>query len=302
MKIPNFVLAIIVGLLPSATHANNEKQGLPDLKFEHLRINVPNKEDTARWYVDHVGLEIISTERKDMIYVADKDRYFMFEFTSIPNIRNKYFDVHLDALHVAFEGQKSIESVAESMLAHNGVQEGITYRNEIGDYVINVRDLNGFVAQLIHRVNPFYSKPVKSNIRFEHLAFNTPDQKTSALWFIEFMELEIPWSKDIDVKQHQFRNYRVPYVGDASRSMSFELFGKSEVDTTFAKMKHEECHIAFASIDPEKAAKQMIYGGAKMIGELRKDSNGDEFVDLVDPYGFPIRLIKRITPILINNP
>lgn len=302
MKSLSRLLPIMLFLLPETLLAQNKKEEQSPLKFEHLRINVADKEKTAKWYVDHVGLEIIPSGKSDMIYVADKDHNFMLELSSIPNIRNTYSDVHLDALHMAFEGHKTIEAVAAKMLANGGTQEGELYRNQIGDYVLNVRDPNGFVAQLLHRVNPFYPKPVKSTIRFEHLAFNTPDQKVSALWFVEFMNLRIPWSKDIDTANRNYRNYRVPYVGDDSKSMSLELFGKKEVETTFAKMKHDECHIAFASEEPEMMAKQMIYGGAMMIGSARKNADGDLVVDMVDPTGFPIRLIKRQNPILPKNP
>lgn len=70
---------------------------------------------------------------------------------------------------------------------------------------------------------------------------------------------------------------------------------------TFAKMSHEECHIAFTSNDPEKLAKRMVYGGAKIIGKVQKSSNGDMIIDLVDPSNFPIRLIKRKKQVLVNN-
>ncbi|MCU0474421.1 MAG: hypothetical protein MUC93_13845 [Bacteroidales bacterium] len=31
--------------------------------------------------------------------------------------------------------------------------------------------------------------PVKGTIRFEHFAYNTPDQESAALWLVEFMDL-----------------------------------------------------------------------------------------------------------------
>ena len=77
-----------------------------------------------------------------------------------------------------------------------------------------------------------------------------------------------------------------------------ELFGKKEVDLTLAKMKHDEVHIAFLTEDPQKLAKRMVYGGAKIVTALKKCSNGDLMIDLVDPTGFPIRLIKRKKAIL----
>lgn len=294
-------LSLFLLLVPLIPVSQNLKEQLPDVRFEHLRINVADKEATAKWYVENVGLEIIPSNNKEVVYVADKDHNFMLELSSIPNIRNTYFDVHLDAFHLAFEGHKTIEAVAEKMLANKGVQEGALYRNQIGDYVMNVRDPNGFTSQLIHRVNPFFAKPVKSTIRFEHFAYNTPDQKISALWYVEFMDLNIPWSKDIDTTKNNYRNYRVPYVGDVARSMSLELFGKKEVDLTFAKMSHQECHIAFSTNEPEKLAKRMVYGGAKIVGDVQKSSNGDVIIDLVDPSNFPIRLIKRGKPVLVKK-
>jgi len=293
------ILSLLL-FIPAIVNAQNEKEALSQVKFEHLRINVADKEATAKWYVDNVGLEIIPSNNSEVVYVADIDHNFMIEFSSIPDLKSTYFDVHIDAFHLAFEGHKTIEAVAEKMLANNGVQEGTLYRNQIGDYVMNVRDPNGFTSQLIHRVNPFYPKPVKSTIRFEHFAYNTPDQKSAALWLVEFMDLNIPWSKDIDTTKGNFRNYRVPYVGDASRSMSLELFGKKEVELTFAGMSHQECHIAFTTDDPERLAKRMVYGGAKIIGDVQKSPNGDIIIDLRDPSGFPIRLIKRNEAILIK--
>jgi catechol 2,3-dioxygenase-like lactoylglutathione lyase family enzyme len=293
---------IIIFFIPIVSFAQNEKELLAAVQFEHIRINVADKEATAKWYVENVGLKIIPSNNKELIYVADKDQHFMLELSSIPNLKIKYFDIHIDAFHLAFEGQKSIKAVAEKMLSNGGVQEGVLYTNKIGDYVMNVRDPNGFNTQLLHRVKPFFPKPVKSSIRFEHFAFNTPDQKVTALWFVEFMGLHIPWSKDIDTLNNNFRNYRVPYVGDAGRNMSLELFGKKEVDITFAKMKHDECHIAFLTNDPEKLTKIMVYGGAKVVTPARLQSNGDVIVDLVDPSNFPIRLIKRKMKVLNAKP
>lgn len=302
MTLSSPLIQLSLLLVSSSLFAQNQKETLPDISFEHLRINVADNEKTANWYVDNVGLEIIGSETAGLICVADKDRNFMLELSSIVNIRNTYFDVPVDALHIAFEGHKTIEAVAEKMLANGGVQDGELYRNQIGDYVINVRDPNGFVAQLLHRVNPFYSKPVKSTIRFEHLAFNTPDQKIASLWYVEFMDLRIPWSKDIETAKNNYRNYRVPYVGDVGGNMSLELFGKTGVEMTFTKMSHQECHIAFATNDPDGMAKRMVYGGAKAIGPAQKDPIENVVVDLVDPSGFPIRLIKRNIPVLRKAP
>ena len=283
-------------LIPLITSSQNLKVSLSEVRFEHIRINVADKEATAKWYVDNVGLEIIPTRDNRYIYVADKDHNFMLELSSIAGVRNSYHDINIDGFHLAFEGQESIKEVAEKMLASGGVEDGVLYTNLIGDYVRNVRDLNGFVSQLIHRVNPFFTKPVKSLIRFEHFAFNTPDQKQAALWYVEFMGLEIPWSKDID-KTNLNRNYRIPYVGDAQNNMSMELMGK-ELECSLSNQPHDVIHVAFATEDPETLAERLIYGGATKVGETREENNGDIIIDMYDPYKIPIRLLKRKLPIL----
>jgi len=296
MKRIKFILIVLL-IIPAIVFGKNMKEVLSPVKFEHLRMNVPDKDATAKWYVENVGLEIIPTKNKDVVYVADKDHNFMLELSSIPNIRNTYFDININAFHLAFEGHKTIEAVAEKMLANKGVQEGTLYRNKIGDYVMNVRDPNGFTLQLIHRVNPFFDKPVKSTIRFEHFAFNTTDQKTEALWLVEFMDMQIPWSKDIDTTRNNFRNYRVPYVGDKGNNMSFEVFGKA-IENSLLNQPHNVIHIAFTTDQPEELAKRMIYGGAVQVGKKRIEKNGDVIIDMYDPDKVPIRLIKRSKPIL----
>lgn len=288
----------LLALLPVMAEAQNLKEDLAPLRFEHVRLNVADAAATARWYMENADLEILPGAPAGLFYVADKDHNFMMEFSQIPGLKTNYSDVPVDGFHLAFEGHKTIEAVAEKMLAHGARPEGEIYRNKIGDYVLNVRDPNGLTFQLLHRVQPFYAKPEKSTLRFEHFAFNTPDQKGTALWYVEFLGLAIPWSKDIDVTNRYFRNYRVPYVGDHGRNMSLELFGKPDVEMTFGKMNHEVCHLAFTTGDPEKWAKQMVYGGARQVGPPRKEANGDLVVDLFDPSQFPVRLIKRSQPVL----
>lgn len=298
MKMLTKSIILVLILMPMAFFAQNTKKLLSPVKFEHLRINVADKEATSKWYVENVGLEIIPSDNKDVIYVADKDHNFMLEFSSIPNMKNTYADINIDAFHLAFEGHKTIEKVAEKMLAHQGIPEGTLYRNKIGDYVMNIRDPNGFTLQLLHRVSPFFSKPVLSTIRFEHFAFNSPDQKSAALWYVEFMGMQIPWSKDIDTTKNNFRNYRVPYIGDSNNNMSFELFGK-EIESSLLNQPHDVIHIAFTTDQPEELAKRMIYGGAVRVGQTRIEKNGDIIIDIYDPFKVPIRLIKRSNPLLI---
>lgn len=278
--------------------SENVKEAQSPVGINHLRVNVADKDATARWYVDTLELEIIPSSNPDVVCVADKDHYFYLEFSSIPGIRTTYSDIHLDAFHIAFEGGKNIEEIGERMLANGATQEGEIFRNLIGDYVLNSRDPNGLSVQLIRRINNFYPKAVKAPLRFEHVGLNVANQMIASLWLIEFVDMTIPWSKDIDTKANNFRNYRVPYVGDKAGKMSIELYDKKGVDYSYASFKHEEAHIAFSSDEPERLAKQMVYGGAQQLSPMRTEPNGDQVIDLVDPRNFPFRLVKQKTAVL----
>ncbi|WP_111708214.1 VOC family protein [Lutibacter citreus] len=300
MKSKNlFLLSLLFIFLLNITFAQNIKKELVPITFEHLRINVADKVATAKWYVNNVGLEIIASDNSEVIYVADKDHNFMLELSSDKSLRINYDDINLNAFHLAFEGHSSINEISTKMLSNGAKQEEDLYTNKIGDYVLNLRDPNGFPLQLIHRVNPFFAQPVKSNIRFEHFAFNVADQKIASLWYVEFMDLKIPWSKDIVKEKNNLRTYRVPYIGDKNMNMTFELFGK-DVVKSLAKQSHNIIHIAFNSENPEELAKRMVYGGAVKVGETRFNKNGAIIIDLYDPQGTPIRLIKRKKELLKN--
>ena len=250
----NFTKTLVFTLMsmPFLLCSQNKKEKLPPVSFEHLHLNVADMHKTAKWYVDNVGLEIITSKNNDVVYLSDKDRNYMMELSQIQNIKNNYENDDLNSFHLAFEGHKTIEKVAEKMLKNGAKQQGELYTNKVGDYVLNLKDINGFNLQLIHRSDAFFDQPIKSDIRFEHFAFNTPEQKTATLWYVQFMNLVIPWSKDID-KMNSKRNYRVPYIGDYENKMTLELFGK-EVVSTFANQPHDVIHIAFATKTHENLA------------------------------------------------
>jgi hypothetical protein len=74
-----------------------------------------------------------------------------------------------------------------------------------------------FLSAIVFAQN---EKEVLAPVKFEHLRINVPDKEAIAKWYVEFMDLNVPWSKDIDATNNIYRNYRVPYVGDAARSLS----------------------------------------------------------------------------------
>jgi catechol 2,3-dioxygenase-like lactoylglutathione lyase family enzyme len=122
--------------------------GTAGVRFEHLAINVDNPEQVADWYVKYLGLQVVSKSKK-MIFVADPDRHFMFEFYRKAEAKGHYSDTNHAASHVAF-AVNDAPAVAGRMLA-GGAKILKAFTNPAGDKVINMVDPWGNHLQIIQR-------------------------------------------------------------------------------------------------------------------------------------------------------
>jgi glyoxylase I family protein len=267
------------------------------IRIEHLALNVANPLLAADWYVKNLSLvEVFREHNNTVIYVADADKNFALKIHHYEHAGLRLADLNLDAAHIAFEGT-NIEARAEKMVAAGAQKIGPTNTNAVGDTFIDLVDPFGFKHQLLNRVSPFFTKPTRSNLRFEHLGLNVPEQKDFALWYIECVGLEVSWSKDLK-GPNKSSNYRVPYVGDRSKNMSFELYAKDFAATpSFANLDRRESYIGFATNHPNAVAQKMINCGGTLLSETN-NAAGDLIIELKDPWGFQVQLIRRQKSIL----
>lgn len=121
------------------------------VRFEHIAINVESPKQVADWYVENLGLMIIS-ESKAMIFVGDTGHNFMFELYSKPEAKGNYSDLNHDSSHVAFAADDA-EAVAKKMVAA-GAKILKQFTSPAGDTVINMADPWGNNLQVIKRVKP----------------------------------------------------------------------------------------------------------------------------------------------------
>ena len=300
----------------------------PATEFEYVHINVPDKMETADWYVKYLDMEKVASSDTSVIYLTDKDHNFMIEFGSDSTLKNTHNEVPFDAYHLAFNAKQGQIALGKTLIA-NGAKSvnrkgqptvdlpadslpNATSNPSIntqGDYVYRFKDKNGMNVELVRRVDPFYPVGMKSDLRFEHFAFNVKNQLVSALWYTEAMGLTQPWSKDINTSTNFISNYRVAYVGDVEKRMTLEIYADTaklytSIDSSYSyhNLSHGVIHIGFSTNNPDSLAKFMIKLGAKgkvpvadLVNKYDKVTlaNGDEYVDLRDPRGAPIRLIKR---------
>jgi catechol 2,3-dioxygenase-like lactoylglutathione lyase family enzyme len=190
-----------------------------NIRMRYLALNVPDKAASATWYQTALGLRII--KQGNDIFVSDAKDNFRIKFFSDPSQKNNYADQSVDAWHLALEGD-NLNYWEQRIVKAGGKFNTPARISPTGDEVADMRDPNGILIQLVHRLKPFYSY-TSGQLRFEHLALNMTDQKDVALWYVEFMGLTIPWSKDPADSTHAVSSYRIPYVGDPGRNMSMEF-------------------------------------------------------------------------------
>ncbi|MDB4926001.1 VOC family protein [Mucilaginibacter sp.] len=258
-----------------------------DIKFKYLALNVPDKMEAAQWWHNTLNFNIIKEANE--VYVSDAGNNFRIKFFSDPLQKNNYSDVSFDACHIALESD-NLSYWEQKILKAGGKYNTPPRHNLIGDAVVDMRDPHGIMIQLIYRVHPYYTHK-SGTLRFEHLALNMTQQKDAALWYVEFMGLTIPWSKDPADSTRAVSTYRIPYVGDPGRNMAMEFLSTGP-ERDYTKLGFGVSYIAFEVKDATTLAKKMISGGAKQISNTEKDANKTLVIKIRCPWGNMLELIE----------
>jgi hypothetical protein len=273
---------LIINLIGLIVHAQN-------IRLKYFALNVSDKMTVAQWYHNTLGFDISQHKNDNSVYVSDPGNDFSFRFFSDLAQKTDYHNLSFDACHVALESD-SIRFFEKKILAAGGKYNTPPRYNLIGDAVVDMRDPWGIPIQLIYRVHPYYSH-VPGSIRFEHLALNMSDNKEAALWYVEFMHLTIPWSKDPADSVRKVSNYRIPYVGDPGKNMAMEFLTTGPT-RDYTQLDFDISYIAFEVKDASALAKNMIRGGAVIVGEIPKNEDGNRVIKLRCPWGNMIELIE----------
>lgn len=127
-------------------------------------------------------------------------------------------------------------------------------------------------------------------LAFEHLALNVGDPVAVANWYVTHLGMEVVRRGDPPVHMH--------FLADAGRRALIELYCNPSAPTdAYAAMEPAQLHLAFSSADPDADAARLQAAGATRVGEVRYD-DGSYLVMLRDPWGLPIQLARRATPML----
>ena len=128
------------------------------------------------------------------------------------------------------------------------------------------------------------------HLPLEHIALNVAHPVAVAAWYVEHLGMEVVKRGDPPVHMH--------FLADAARRMMIELYCNTSAPTdAYADMAPAQLHIAFSSADPDADGARLVAAGAVRVDEVRYD-DGSYLVMLRDPWGLPIQLARRATPLL----
>ncbi len=128
-------------------------------------------------------------------------------------------------------------------------------------------------------------------MKIEHLAFNVPDPHSMARWYVEHLGfvvrrrvMEPPWAH---------------FLADDSGTVMLEIYGNEQAEALPLKeVAPPALHLALVSQDPAADAERLCKAGASVEADVHTMDNGDTFAMLRDPWGLPIQLVRRHSPMI----
>lgn len=128
----------------------------------------------------------------------------------------------------------------------------------------------------------------------EHLGLNVPDPVAMAAWYVEHLGLRIVAGTDAPVPGR--------FLADSSGHGMLEVYRNPAADVPdYPSVDPLVLHVAFASTDVAGDYARLLAAGAAPGTEPYSTEGGDQLAIVRDPWGVPIQLACRRTP-LIQGP
>ena len=300
-----FVLAIFIFItsdFASSKKTNTSKKGdivsiKPDdnsklgfsVRIEHVAFNVPEPVSSVNWYTKNLGMKIMRKGAPPTYtyFIADSGEHIMMElFHNINFVSLNLPELSFMAFHFAFM-VKDVEKIKDKLLDAGATLAQNISTTPTGDKVLMLRDPWGLPIQFVQRVQPLINC---TDIRPEHVAFNVPDSRAKAKWFVENLGMKI-------IRESGAPNFGL-FMTDPTGNMMIELYQNIDYPMLdFHNLSYNAMHLAFMVKNLSAVKKKLLANGASFEVEETTQA-GDKVLMLRDPWGQPIQFIERANPML----
>ena len=125
----------------------------------------------------------------------------------------------------------------------------------------------------------------------EHVAWQVPDPPATAAWFAEHLGFTI-------VRQ-QTAGAQTTFLADSGGRVMVEIYRNEAAPVPdYPNQHHLVLHLAMAVDDVAADRDRLLAAGATLDSQLETIPSGDQICMLRDPWGFPLQLVHRATPMV----
>ena len=128
-------------------------------------------------------------------------------------------------------------------------------------------------------------------MKIEHFALNVENPVATVAWYEQHLGMKVIRS-NVAVNQMHF------IVDDAGRVVIEIYNNPASPMPDYNGMNPLMFHIAFVVDDIEAERDRLITAGASAEGDIDSTPAGDRLAFLRDPWGVPLQLVKRATPMI----
>jgi len=130
----------------------------------------------------------------------------------------------------------------------------------------------------------------KPTLNLEHFACNVADPAAMAAWYVAHLGMRIVRHAPVPSQIH--------FLADAAGRAVIEIYRNTDDPVPdYTAMNPTRFHIAFATADPDASRAALVAAGATFVEE-RRTPDGSRLLMLRDPWGMPLQLCNRPTPLV----
>ncbi|HAU36538.1 MAG TPA: VOC family protein [Phycisphaerales bacterium] len=127
-------------------------------------------------------------------------------------------------------------------------------------------------------------------MKIEHVALNVAEPVAMAKWYVEHLGLRVVRAGGTPAFAR--------FLADDSGQAVLEIYhNPSAVVPHYAALPPASLHLALASADVPADRHRLIAAGGTAEGGIDVAENGDTFAIVRDPWGVPLQLVRRKTPL-----
>ena len=122
---------------------------------------------------------------------------------------------------------------------------------------------------------------------FEHFAFNSPDARAQAAWWVEHLGLTI--ARRVETAPHTH------FLADATGRVFIEIYTNTAAPVPdYAQQPPLVLHVAFVSTGTQADRARLEKAGAAFLAE--ETPGGNRLLMMRDPWGLAIQFCQRAEP------